>query len=100
MNINSGNSNSNSNSIAWYGIVYSIVSWQVLALVGARPVPDSLGRVNKVELMSLEEHYTNTTLYYTNTNTNTNTNTKTNANANANANTNTNTVLYYTNIIL
>ena len=28
---------------------------QVLALVGARPVPDSLGRVNKVELMSLEE---------------------------------------------
>merc|ERR1719253_960400 len=28
---------------------------QVLALVGARPVPDSLGRVNKVELVSLEE---------------------------------------------
>jgi len=28
---------------------------QVLALVGARPVPDSLGRVNKVELIPLEE---------------------------------------------
>jgi len=28
---------------------------QVLALVGVRPVPDSLGRVNKVELISLEE---------------------------------------------
>ncbi|CAE8741961.1 unnamed protein product [Polarella glacialis] len=28
---------------------------QVLALVGCRPVPDSLGRVNKVELISLEE---------------------------------------------
>eukprot|EP00435_Cladocopium_sp_Y103_P042207 s3632_g11.t1 len=27
----------------------------VLALVGARPVPDSLGRVNKVELIPLEE---------------------------------------------
>ncbi|CAE8716913.1 unnamed protein product [Polarella glacialis] len=28
---------------------------QVLALIGCRPVPDSLGRVNKVELISLEE---------------------------------------------
>ena len=28
---------------------------QVLALVGVRPVPDSLGRVNKVELIPLEE---------------------------------------------
>merc|ERR1711957_329977 len=28
---------------------------QVLALVGARPMPDSLGRVNKVELIPLEE---------------------------------------------
>lgn len=28
---------------------------QVLALVGCRPVPDSLGRVNKVELIPLEE---------------------------------------------
>lgn len=28
---------------------------QVLALVGARPVPDSLGRVNKVELIPLEK---------------------------------------------
>jgi len=28
---------------------------QVLAMVGARPVPDSLGRVNKVELIPLEE---------------------------------------------
>jgi magnesium chelatase subunit H len=28
---------------------------QVLMLVGVRPVPDSLGRVNKLELMSLEE---------------------------------------------
>eukprot|EP00434_Breviolum_minutum_P012853 symbB.v1.2.011328.t1/scaffold759.1/size164804/2 len=31
------------------------ISGQVLALVGARPVPDSLGRVNKVELIPLEE---------------------------------------------
>jgi len=28
---------------------------QILWLVGARPVPDALGRVNKLELMSLEE---------------------------------------------
>ena len=28
---------------------------QVLALVGVRPVADSLGRVNKVELIPLEE---------------------------------------------
>merc|ERR1719450_1430296 len=28
---------------------------QVLALVGVRPVPDSLGRVNKVELIPLEQ---------------------------------------------
>merc|ERR1712151_1417609 len=28
---------------------------QVLALAGVRPVPDSLGRVNKVELIPLEE---------------------------------------------
>jgi len=28
---------------------------QVMALVGVRPVPDSLGRVNKVELIALEE---------------------------------------------
>lgn len=28
---------------------------QVLALIGARPVPDSLGRVNKVELIPLED---------------------------------------------
>merc|ERR1712078_309275 len=28
---------------------------QVLALVGVRPVPDSIGRVNKVELIPLEE---------------------------------------------
>jgi len=28
---------------------------QVLAMVGARPLPDSLGRVNKVELIPLEE---------------------------------------------
>eukprot|EP00401_Gymnodinium_catenatum_P071441 CAMPEP_0117588018 /NCGR_PEP_ID=MMETSP0784-20121206/69627_1 /TAXON_ID=39447 /ORGANISM="" /LENGTH=1485 /DNA_ID=CAMNT_0005389349 /DNA_START=144 /DNA_END=4601 /DNA_ORIENTATION=+ len=28
---------------------------QVLALIGARPVPDSLGRVNRVELIPLEE---------------------------------------------
>jgi magnesium chelatase subunit H len=28
---------------------------QVLALVGVRPVPDSIGRVNKLELIPLEE---------------------------------------------
>lgn len=28
---------------------------QVLALVGVKPVPDSIGRVNKLELIPLEE---------------------------------------------
>jgi CobN/Magnesium Chelatase len=31
------------------------VPYQVLALVGVRPVADSLGRVNKLELISLED---------------------------------------------